>query len=279
MPTPPGDAGRRAMLHVVLCQAYSWAGLLREALAASDIALAGIAQVSAFDSDFIGFNVEQWAVGLRMRVLCRMGRLAQAQACRDRLAVLSRHEPDVVMKGIDRSLALELDCLQGRARQAWDRLRQQGRAAGPQNDYLRVTDAYFLSFLEMACHRYAVACSQIQEGLAYLRDRRVAIDFEVELRALWSEALAAREAWSSAAQSAQQVIGLSRQRGNRVVECRAALVCARAQAHGVAIGQPGATRHSDWIAYAGELLDVTGADLWRPMWNALRARAKGTAGV
>ncbi|MFO1180756.1 AAA family ATPase [Ottowia sp.] len=281
MPTPPGDAGRRAMLHVVLCQAYSWAGLLREALAASDIALAGIAQVSAFDSDFIGFNVEQWAVGLRMRVLCRMGRLSQAQACRDRLAVLSRHEPDVVMKGIDRSLALELDCLQGRARHAWGRLRQQGRAAGPQNDYLRVTDAYFLSFLEMACHRYAVACSQIQEGLAYLRDRRVAIDFEVELRALWSEALAARGAWSSAAQSAQQVIGLSRQRGNRVVECRAALVCARAQAHGVAIGQPGATRHSDWIAYAGELLDVTGADLWRPMWNAVRARAraKGTAGV
>ena len=278
MPDPPGDPGRRATLHVVLSQAYSWAGLLREALAASDVALAGMAQVSAFDHDFIGFSVEQWAVGLRMRVLCRMGRLAEAKACRDRLARLSRDEPDVVMKGIAFSLTLELDCLQGRTRQAWAMVRPLDRVARQQNDYLRITDAYFLSLLELSSHHYAVACSQIQDGLAYLRERQVAVDFEVELLALSSEALAARGAWDAAVREAHATLGLARQRGNRVAECRAALVLARAdERQGMASERAGAAPQRDWLATAGELLDLTGAELWRPLWRALRARARATA--
>lgn len=273
MPDPPDDPGRRATMHVVLSQAYSWAGRLREALAASDVALAGLTQVSDFDRDFIGFGVEQWAVGLRMRVLCRMGRLAEAKACHDRLATLTRDEPDVVMKGIAFALTLELDCLYGRPQRAWGAVRQLDRVARQQNDYLRITDAYFLSLLELSSHHYAVACSQIQDGLTALRERQVAVDFEAELLALWAEALAARRAWPLAAQTALQCVELARRRANRVAECRAALVLARAQARGVAVAPTDGAAAPDWLARAGDLLDDTGAELWRPMWRALRARA------
>lgn len=274
MPDPPGDPGRRATLHVVLCQAYSWAGLLRQALAASDVALEHIAQVSGFDRDFIGFSVEQWAVGLRVRVLSRMGRLTEARACCERLVVLAREEPDVVMRGIEQSVVLELDCLQGRSQRVWAMVRQLDRKARQQNDYLRITDAYFFSMLEIASHHYAVACSQIQDGLSYLRERRVAVDFEAELLALRAEALAARASWSAAAQAAQEAVVLARQRGNRVAECRAALVLARAQRRGKA-GR--SELQGDWLAVAGELLDITGAELWRPMWRALQAYDRASA--
>ena len=279
MPDPPGDPGRRATLHVVLSQACAWAGRLREALAASDVALASIGQVSTFDTDFIGFNVEQWAIGLRVRVLCRMGRLAEARACHARLAALARQEPDVVMKGIEHGVALELDCLHGRPQRAWDRVRQLDRLARQQNDYLRVTDAYFHSLLEVSSHHYASACTQIQDGLAALRTRRVAVDFEAELLALWAEALAARRAWPLAAQTAHQCVGLARQRGNRVAECRAALVLARAQAHGETVAPPEGDAARDWLSRAGELLDETGAELWRPMWRALCAGARAGAAI
>ena len=82
-----------------------------------------------------------------------------------------------------------------------------------------------------------------------------------------------------AAHTAQQCIDLARRRGNRVAECRAALVLARAHARGEAGAPPEGTDARDWLARAGELLDETGADLWRPMWRALQVRARARAGA
>ena len=118
-----------------------------------------------------------------------------------------------------------------------------------------------------------MACSQIQDGLTALRERQVAVDFEAELLALWAEALAARRAWPLAAQTALQCVEQARRRANRVAECRAALVLARAQARGVAVAPTDGAAAPDWLARASQLLDDTGAELWRPMWRALRARA------
>lgn len=271
MPDPPGNAGRRALLHVVLCQACAWAGRLPEALAAADVAVAGGRAIDPFDRDFVGFSVLQWAVGLRMRVLLRMGRVAEAAANFDELAQLSREEPDVVMRGIAHNLRLELRRIQGRGS-----LRSDSALAEFQenahSDYVRVTAAYFLAVDSMGEHQFAKACAQLQDGLGHLRDTRVAVDFEVELLSLLAEALAARGHWPAAERTAHEALALAVARTHRVCECRAALVLARA-----ALASSPPHEADAWLRRADELLALTGAALWRPMWRSLMARRRRSA--
>ena len=78
---PGPDDGRAATLYTALSQAYGWAGLQREALAANDAALARVAATERFDHEFLGYSVERWAMGLRTRILTRLGRFEEARAC------------------------------------------------------------------------------------------------------------------------------------------------------------------------------------------------------
>ena len=57
------------------------------------------------------------------------------------------------------------------------------------------------------------------------------------------------------------------------------LVLARAQAHGETVAPPEGDAARDWLSRAGELLDETGAELWRPMWRALCAGARAGAAI
>ena len=75
------DVGRAATLNASLSQAYGWAGLLAEGLAANDAALAGAGSVEKFDNQFLGYSVQHWAMGLRGRLLARLGRFAEASEC------------------------------------------------------------------------------------------------------------------------------------------------------------------------------------------------------
>ncbi|QTD45174.1 adenylate/guanylate cyclase domain-containing protein [Ottowia testudinis] len=281
MSAPPGDdGGRSALLHVALCQAYGWAGLLRESLAANDVALSALHRISAFDRDFIGYGVSHWAWSLRARVLLRMGRLVEARACSDRLQSMLLDEPDAVMQGIFQTLTVELDCVQGRWRNAWACAQRVDQAARNRNDYLRVSGAYFFALLDVARHQYTSACNRLHDGLLHLHAKGVAVDFESEIDVLLAEALAARRAWPEAARAALNATALARQRGNRIGECRAALVLVRAALAGIVPPDgdaPAVSSVSNWLARAGELLDATGAELWRPAWRAASARARTQA--
>ena len=279
MPDPPGDTGgRRALLNVALSQAYGWAGLLREGLAASDAALAGLHRITPFDVDFIGYGVSHWAWSLRSRLLLRMGRLAEAKACNDRVQTMLNDEPDVVIQGIFQTLRLEHDCMQARWRRAWADTQRFDLAARERNDYLRISGAYFLSLVDIARHQYTSACARLHDGLQHVRQAGVAVDFEPEIGVLLAEALAARRAWPEAARAAQEAHAVAHQRANRIAECRAALVLARAALQGVSAPSSAAEPAPlCWLTRAGELLDLTGADFWRPAWRAVSARSRASA--
>ena len=73
------DAGRIATLNASLSQAYGWAGMLNEALAANSAAIEGISRIEKFDHQFLGYSVEHWAVSLRGRLLVRLGRFEEAE--------------------------------------------------------------------------------------------------------------------------------------------------------------------------------------------------------
>ena len=67
-------------------------------------------------------------------------------------------------------------------------------------------------------------------------------------------------------------MAVARQRSNRVAECRGALVMAQAGAMGADLGLALQDGNRDWLEVAGTLLDITGAEYWRPVWQALRAK-------
>jgi adenylate cyclase len=82
------DAGRAATLSASLSQAYGWAGLLREALAANDVALAGVSSIADFDHQFLGYSIEHWILSLRGRILVRLGRFDEARRCFDQILAI-----------------------------------------------------------------------------------------------------------------------------------------------------------------------------------------------
>jgi tetratricopeptide (TPR) repeat protein len=85
---PRHDAGRTATLNASLSQAYGWAGLLREALAANDIALAGASSIADFDHKFLGYSIGDWILSLRGRILARLGRFDEARRCFDQILAI-----------------------------------------------------------------------------------------------------------------------------------------------------------------------------------------------
>ena len=87
------DTGRIATLNVFLSQACNMAGLLEDALAASDHALARDSLIRPSDHQFVGFNMEHWVGSLRGRILVRLGRFAEAERQLDEML---RIEPILV---------------------------------------------------------------------------------------------------------------------------------------------------------------------------------------
>ncbi len=74
----PDDAGRSATINAFLSQAYGWAGLLKDALVANEAAFSALDFIDRFDNEFIGFSIRDWLLGMRGRLLIRMGRDAEA---------------------------------------------------------------------------------------------------------------------------------------------------------------------------------------------------------
>ena len=279
MPAPAGDPGRRVTLQLALCQALGWAGLLREALAANDEVVAGAPLVSAFDRDFIGFDVERWALALRVRLLCRSGRLRDAQTCLQRLKLLARAESDPVILQMVRAGAMELDAATGRLDGVNAAIAEMARVSTlDSGTYLQVAYDYFRGLGDFASKRFAAALACFQRGLLTLRATRVAMDFEADLLAAIAETRWALGEGVEARAAALEALRMARQRNHRVAECRALLVLARG-AQGRAGGESPTPGEPDWLAQAGGLLELTGAEQLRPLWRALQAKKRRRAAV
>ena len=271
MPSPPGDSGRRATIHIALCQAYGWAGLLREALAANDVALAGLAEITGFDRDFIGFSVEHWALGLRVRLLHRMGRMAEARATFRELDESARHEDDPVIKTIVRTSGLELATMDGRYEFAWREANWLRELGAGKSSYIGISGAYFHAMGAVASHHYDEAEQSLKTGLSLLRQHLIAVDFEADFLASSAELQAVHRDWAQAARTALETLMVAKQRANRYAECRASLVLARAEMAGQYVEQDAGSPVA-WVDRANQLIQDTGAESLRPWLRALKAR-------
>lgn len=265
------DPGRVCVAHTSLCQAYSWAGLLREALASNDVARRGMDHVEPFERAFFGFSIEQWVLSLRARLLVRLGRADEARRC---LAELVEHEArsrEPPVPGMSHTGFVDLAALLGDAQLARDHaahLRSIAQKYG--TPYVQAFALGYGGIALAVAGEHEPAVGEYTAALKIVRESGAAREFEPELLAALAESELQLERWEPARGHASEAVELSRARTTRIAECRA--LVARGHAH-AALGLDPAPH----LAQAEALLEATGAVVCRPALERARAQRRASS--
>ena len=262
LPDPPGDPGRPAILQSALCQAYGWAGLLRESLQASDIALAHLDRASTFDRDFIAIDLDVWCLTLRIRTLARMGKFDEANTWVARVARSVRADMHPMVRYLYVGTKLELGYYAGEMATLDEAAEQvQGYLKNAHNPYMKVAAGYMLGLGCSARREFAMALLRLTEALRLLREGNIAPEFESELLSVMARVQFDSGDSSTASATALDALEVAKSQNNRVAACRAVLVLAAAQdrgGQGSELPAPPASV-TCWRELADDLLDETGA--------------------
>ncbi len=263
------DPGRLATLHAALSHAYGWAGLLREALEASDTALAHIAEVTEFDHRFLGYSVEDWVVGLRGRILLRLGQFDAARVCFDKLiGIKGLIDPTVLFIAhvgyVDMAWCVNDPAMASEhaARIAF----LADRHGGP---YLRVYQLGLEATALGIAGRYALAAEGTSRALGFLRQTGAAVEYEPELLANLANYQMLMGDLANAAVTAGDAIAMGRVRGARLPVCRATITLASVAV--LTEGAAGRDTALPLLAEAEALIEESGASIYRPRLEEARA--------
>jgi adenylate cyclase len=252
------DPGRTATLNAALSQAYGWAGRLQEALAANDIALGGIGRIHKDDHDFVGFSIEQWVMAMRGRLLTRLGRFEEALECLDRLLQMAATSIDPVIVQMPHYGYVELAAQLGDAGLAKTHLARAADIAEKHpSPYLRVFALNGEALLHAMQMEHAQAARVLGEALALVRDANVAKEFETEILANLAESHRCAGSPELAVAHSKEAVRLSRERSNRLPECRGLITWGRVLAAHPRLGSRG--EGEALLAQARSLMRATGA--------------------
>jgi class 3 adenylate cyclase/tetratricopeptide (TPR) repeat protein len=251
------DPSIRAMLQVFLCQAYGYAGKLREALQASDAALADIADIQSSHEALLGFNVERWVESLRARLLVRTGSFTAAKQTIARLAA-SEKEHNPAIQFIPHLGGVELAWLTGdRSLAEFHSTRLSEIAASSNIPYVAV--------YAMACGALALslggnhvaAIQKLESAIRLATEAYAGLEYESEMLAFLAEIHLRSNSPTAAFRVAERGIAVAKDRHARLAECRAAIILAAVLGEG-RLSHPD-HRAGDLLARARHLIEETGA--------------------
>ena len=221
--------GRQALLYVALSQAYTWAGLLREALQASDAAASGLAYIDPFDRDFIDFSIVQWRLGIRARILIRLDRLEEARRCLEEMRLADGGLNDPVIAQMFHTQTMEIAACQNDTATAIEHSEKMEKIADQHpSPYSRIFALWCMGLASTTIGEVAAADKYYADALALIAQTQVAVDFEAEIQARYCELHYHSGNLRAAAAMARLAIENSRRRNNRATEGRALLVLAGA---------------------------------------------------
>jgi class 3 adenylate cyclase/tetratricopeptide (TPR) repeat protein len=257
---PVRDAGRIATLSAALSHAYGWAGLLREALAANDAALAGVSEVTDLDHQFLGYSVEHWALALRGRLLLRLGQFDAARSCFDHmLGIQELLDPTVEFIAHFGYVDLAW-CLDDASMAAEHAMQIAAIATRQGSAYLRVYCLAAEGIAECIARNFDRAIDTLAEGIQFLREAKAAMEFEPEMLASLAFCLAQTGAHDRAIEVAKETVAMARQRSSRLPECRASITLATVLL--TAIGAEAQEEAAALLDTADTLIRVTGASIY-----------------
>jgi class 3 adenylate cyclase/tetratricopeptide (TPR) repeat protein len=266
------DIGRIATLNVSLSQAYGWAGMLNEALAANSAAIGGISRIEKFDHQFLGYSVEHWATGLRGRILVRLGRFEESEKCFDLLLGIEENLLDPTARLIPHLGYVDLAwCLGDPALAERHALRLAQIAEKHESPYLQVFAFACIGTAKSVAGDFAAAARDFVAGLEFLRKTKAAMEYEPEILASLADCHHQNDEPGRAIEIAKEAIRIAQQRNARLPECRASITCGEAL-----IAESGVSAVDEakaLFARAEELIRVTGACIYEPLLARARERA------
>jgi adenylate cyclase len=266
--------GRRATLNCALSQAYGWAGLLKDALVASDDAIRGVSEISDADHQFLGYSVEHWLNSLRGRILVRQGRLDEARACFQTVLDIEGSLLDPTLQFIPHLGYVDLAAYVGDAALA-------NRHARRVSEIAEATGSAYVKVYAFACAGTAKflggdftgAAGDFSDSLTFLRNTTASVGYEPEILASLAECHDRMEQPEQAIAFAREAIARAQRQTTRLPECRASIILGAALLH--ARGAAGCPEADALFRRAEEMIEMTGAETYRPL--LLRAKASAPA--
>jgi len=269
----PQDHPRTVTLTGILSQAYTFAGLLKEALIANTGALESLPQLDQSERQILGFDLEHWILCLRARIFVLLGDFADAEKSLE-LAIATEADRIVpVVHFIPHLAYTEL---------AWCRL-DPDLAADHAARVLEIAEQSAIPYLHVvadccaglaasAASDYAQATRNLERAVDRARRTRAGLEFEPRALADLADAHFRGGHSARAMAIAEEAITVARRRTARAAECHATIVRAAAG------GGPNA---SGLYERAADLMKTCGADIYAPLlsaWSGARAQATEDAG-
>jgi adenylate cyclase len=258
------DGSVEPMLMASLSQALRLAGHLDEALKVSAEAASRGHEISEWDRQLMGFDVERWLTVMQGQILVLLGRFDEARPYLDRML-----QADVGPNDITLHLAnvAYVDLAWGtndKALADQHAERAMRMAVDSDSPYERVSAMACRGIAHMTSGRFEAATDQLEKALAFARMKRAGLESEARILSDLANAYRLNGNLDKAARAATEAIDVATARAARIPECLARIVQAE-----VLLLAGDADRAQLELPKIRTLIDTTGAKLYQPLLNEL----------
>jgi len=266
------DRSSAALLTAVLSQALRLSGDVREALKANIEASERAGDISEFDRQFFGFDVDRWLTAMRGQLLVLLAKFDEARACLSRM-LQTPSDPNDITLHLANAAHVDMAWSEGNrtlAEHYAEQVRLQAEQSG--SPYIRVSARSCKAITEMVSGQFAEAADEFSRTLDYARRRRAGLESEARLLADLANARRLSGDFDEARRRAIEAIDVARRRAARIPECQARIVLAETA---LSTGDAGCAASE--LPKVRALLQATGAALFAPLVRELAARIDACA--
>ena len=254
------DGSVEPMLMASLSQALRLAGHLDEALKVSIEAASRAHEISEWDRQLMGFDVERWLTVMQGQILVLLGRFDEARPYLDRML-----QADVGPNDVTLHLAnvAYVDLARGKNDKGLAEHhaeRAMRMAVESDSPYERVSALACRGISHMTSGRFEAAADQLEKALSFARMKRAGLEGEARILADLADAYRLKGDFDSAGRTAAEAIAVASARAARIPECLARIVLAE-----VLLQAGAAERAGLELPKVRALMEETGALLYQPL--------------
>jgi class 3 adenylate cyclase/tetratricopeptide (TPR) repeat protein len=269
---------RAATLNASLSQAYGWAGLFDQALAANDTAMAALPGSRSDDDQFLGYSVKHWILSLRARILVRLGRAEEAAVCSSQILDMRPELVDPTVQFIAHLAYVEVAWSQNDAATAATHASRISVLAERHGSaYMRVYALASEGVAKALQRDFAPSMDCFARSLEVIRSTKVAMNYEADVLAGLADCLFRSTDYVRAVTTAREAIEVARARSARSPEIRALVTLGTAL-----VATEGIARSADaesLFAQAEQLIALTGAAIYRHLLGEARNSVRAALGT
>jgi adenylate cyclase len=213
----PRDRSLHVTLTAILSHALRLAGLLREALAASDEALEGVGDISATDVQTLGFDVGVWLRGGRAQTLTWLGRFDEATELANWLVSEEDSKIDTLNRMIGHGVHIDVAwCRRLSADVQSHADRMLALAQQAQNPYLLVYAQSYKGLAHAVSGQWPHAVEHLQRAIGFARQKKAGLENEPRMLGDLATILFNAGDKDGALRIAQEGMRIARGRGARL---------------------------------------------------------------